>query len=65
MHSNRVFHVGTLLGDGETTIALPHFSALMLAGVAPGLVQGIITPITLLGRAILVMPVSASFLIIP
>jgi hypothetical protein len=59
--------VSTPLGDGATTIALPHFSALMmlLAGVAAGFVEGTTAPMTPSGRAISVMPVNGSSLITP
>ena len=38
----------TPLGDGATTIELPHFRALMMlfAGVAAGFVEGTIAPTT-------------------
>ena len=41
------------LGDGDRTIALPHFNALMilLAGVAAGLVEGTTAPMTPIGAS--------------
>jgi len=48
------------LGEGESTIALPHLSALMMlfAGVAPGFVEGTIAATTPTGFAISTMPSS-------
>src|SRR3972149_5462541 len=48
-------------------IALPHFSALMiwLAGVAPGLVDGVMAATTPTGRAISVIPRSGCSAITP
>ena len=51
-------HVLQPLGEGATITALPNFNALMmlLAGVAPGLVEGTTAATTPAGRAISVMP---------
>ena len=55
------------LGDGATMTALRPFSALMilLAGVAAGLVLGVMAQTTPTGRAISVMPVAGSSAITP
>src|SRR5476651_1414852 len=54
-------------GDGATITALPHFSALMilLAGVAAGLVDGVIAATTPTARAISTIPVAEFRLITP
>ena len=55
------------LGDGATITALRPFSALMilLAGVAPGLVDGVIAQTTPTGRAISIRPRAGSSAITP
>src|SRR3954465_12606870 len=55
------------LGDGATITAFRPFSALMilLAGVAPGLVDGVTAHTTPTGRAISTMPVDGSCEITP
>src|SRR5688572_21269795 len=60
MYSTSFVLVDTPLGEGDEITALPHFSALimLLAGVAPGLVEGTTAHTTPTGRAISVMPVS-------
>ena len=50
------------LGEGATITALPAFKAFitLFAGVAPGLVDGVMAATTPTGRAISVMPLPAS-----
>ena len=59
MNSKSRSQDATPLGEGATTIALPHLRALiiLLAGVAAGFVDGTTAPITPIGRAIVVNPV--------
>ena len=66
-----VFTVALVLahpaGEGAITIALPPFIAIMvlLAGVAAGLVDGVIAPTTPTGLPYLTMPRALSLSIIP
>ena len=60
MYSSKRALVAQPLGEGATMTALRPFRALMilLAGVAAGLVEGVIAQTTPTGRAISVMPVA-------
>ena len=62
MYSSSRRAVDMPLGEGDRMIALPHLRALMmlLAGVAPGLVDGTTAHTTPTGRAISVSPSSGS-----
>ena len=63
MNSIKRAHVVQPFGDGATITALRPFSALMilLAGVAPGLVDGVIAATTPTGRAISINPTRRVF----
>ena len=60
-------HTSAPFGEGANITAFLHFRALMtlFRGVAIGFVEGTIAPTTPTGRAISVIPLSSSWLIIP
>ena len=67
MYSSKRALVAQPLGEGATMTALAPLSALMilLAGVAAGLVEGVMAQTTPTGRAISVTPVAASSAMTP
>src|SRR5216110_919873 len=67
MYASSSDSVDAPLGEGATMIAFRPFSALMmlLAGVAAGLVEGVIAPTTPTGRAISTRPFSGSSAMTP